>query len=57
MLNVSSSKYQVTFYPGNTQGVVLFALFLIDDYYMDSDSGIAKLYIDNIEVPGGTIFI
>ncbi len=49
MIDVPDSKYQVQFYPGNTQGQVLFIIYLKDDYYLDSESAIARLYIDGEE--------
>jgi hypothetical protein len=49
VIDVPDSKYQVQFYPGNTQGQVLFIIYLKDDYYLDSESAIARLYIDGEE--------
>lgn len=50
IVNVSSTRYTVRFYPGNTHGQFIFLLFLRDDFSLDQDSAVARLYIDDIEV-------
>lgn len=50
LLNVSASRYTVRFYPGNTQGQFIFILFVRDDFALDKESAIARVYIDDIEV-------
>jgi hypothetical protein len=57
VLNVPENRYSVTFFSGNTQGQILFVLNVKDDFYLDQESGVAKLYIDGEEFTGKNIII
>ena len=57
VLNVPENRYSVTFFSGNTQGQIVFVLYVKDDFYLDQESGVAKLYIDGEEFTGKNIII
>lgn len=46
---ISNNQYTFIPYSGNTNGQILFAIFLKNDYYNDRLTTTAKLYIDGIE--------
>ena len=53
----NATNYTVTFYPGSTQGQIMFTIFIIDDYFMKTESPIAMLYIDNIPFANKKIIV
>lgn len=53
----NATDYTVNFYPGSTQGQIIFTIFITDDYFMKTESPIAMLYIDNVPFDNKNIII
>ena len=49
LINVTSDKYQVNFFPGSTLGTMFFSLFVYDDYFLGSPSPLARLVVDGVQ--------
>ena len=51
------TKYYYNFYPGSTAGMVLFNIFVTDDFFNDGKQAIARVFINGTEFTNKAINI